>query len=103
MHFINNFTIFHRRDGFIDSENSDHSPSLMPSLLEQMAATTTKRTKAKGRHLVRMRLRNPEMGWQIPGALRGEWEEAFMEEGPERQWHLEPMPLAYFPLRKNPN
>lgn len=53
------------------------------------------------RHLVRMRLRCPERGWEIPRELAPAWEEAFGEEG-EREWHLFPMPAGYFPLRKYP-
>jgi hypothetical protein len=61
-----------------------------------------KNKKVKKRHLVRMRIRNEEMGWQLPDELKGAWEEAFGGHGVEPVWHLEPMPEGYFPLRKYP-
>lgn len=79
MHFVNNLSILHRRDGFVNGP-----PGSSP------------------RHLVRMRLRDDELGWSIPDALEPEWEKAFGSKG-SRVWHLEPMPSGYFPLRKQPN
>ncbi|KAK1769555.1 taurine hydroxylase-like protein SAT17 [Phialemonium atrogriseum] len=79
MHFVNNLAVLHRREAFVDGE-----------------ALTEKR------HLVRMRLRSSQYGWEIPEALRRGWHDAFDKEA-ERVWHLEPMPDAYFPLRKYPN
>jgi hypothetical protein len=80
MHFINNLAVLHRREGFVDGE----------STLEK-------------RHLVRMRLRDSQRGWQIPESLRSEWYDAFEKPDTDRVWHLEPMPDAFFPLRKYPN
>lgn len=79
MHFINNFTILHRREGFVDGASPDEK-----------------------RHLVRMRLRSSTMGWSIPESLHQEWTDAFAEDGP-KTWHLEPMPGDAFPLRKYTN
>lgn len=79
MHFINNFTILHRREGFVNGASPDEK-----------------------RHLVRMRLRSSSMGWAIPESLRQEWTDAFAEEGP-KTWHLELMPGDAFPLRKYTN
>ncbi|KAI0974524.1 hypothetical protein F4678DRAFT_470516 [Xylaria arbuscula] len=79
MHFINNFTILHRREGFVDGASPDEK-----------------------RHLVRMRLRSSTMGWSIPESLHQEWTDAFAENGP-KTWHLEPMPGDAFPLRKYTN
>ncbi|KAI0486065.1 hypothetical protein F4859DRAFT_527942 [Xylaria cf. heliscus] len=79
MHFINNFTILHRREGFVDGASPDEK-----------------------RHLVRMRLRSSSMGWSIPESLHQEWTDAFAEDGP-KTWHLEPMPGDAFPLRKYTN
>ncbi|KAJ2988169.1 hypothetical protein NUW58_g4120 [Xylaria curta] len=76
MHFINNFTILHRREGFVDGASPDEK-----------------------RHLVRMRLRSSSMGWLIPESLHQEWTDAFAEDGP-KTWHLEPMPGDAFPLRR---
>ncbi|TGJ85051.1 hypothetical protein E0Z10_g3698 [Xylaria hypoxylon] len=79
MHFINNFAILHRREGFVDGASPDEK-----------------------RHLVRMRLRSSTTGWSIPESLHQEWEDAFAEDGP-KTWHLEPMPGDAFPLRKYTN
>ena len=79
MHFINNLAILHRREGFVDGGST-----------------------AEKRHLVRMRLRNSQRGWEIPEALQREWQSAF-DRASDRVWHLEPMPDALFPLRKYPN
>ncbi|KAI1127717.1 hypothetical protein F5Y10DRAFT_189744 [Nemania abortiva] len=79
MHFINNFTILHRREGFVDGASPDEK-----------------------RHLVRMRLRSSTQGWSIPESLHQEWTDAFAEGGP-KTWHLEPMPGDAFPLRKYTN
>ncbi len=80
MHFINNMAVLHRREGFVDGQ-----------------------APAEKRHLVRMRLRSSERGWAIPAALQRPWAKAFDEEAGDRVWHLEPMPDAFFPLRKYPN
>lgn len=80
MHFINNMTVLHRREGFVNGPSA-----------------------TKTRHLVRMRLRDDEMGWSIPEALREEWAKAFDEDKGPKEWHIEPMPAGYFPLRSHPN
>jgi hypothetical protein len=77
MHFINNLAVLHRRDEFVDDETDI----------------------TKKRHLVRMRLRNEELAWKTPEELKEERDIVFGEEG-ERVWHIEPMPEAFFPLRK---
>ncbi|KAH0426718.1 taurine catabolism dioxygenase [Colletotrichum camelliae] len=79
IHFINNLAILHRREGFVNGQ----APS-------------------EKRHLVRMRVRNDKLGWSIPEELKREWYDAF-EKPADRVWHLEPMPDAFFPLRKYPN
>jgi hypothetical protein len=79
MHFINNMGVLHRRESFINGK----SPT-------------------EKRHLVRMRLRSAEQGWPVPPQLEREWHEAFKEEG-VKHWHLEPMPLFFFPMRRQPN
>ncbi|KAI1112450.1 hypothetical protein F5Y14DRAFT_421700 [Nemania sp. NC0429] len=79
LHFINNFNILHRREGFVDGASADEK-----------------------RHLVRMRLRSSTQGWSIPEGLHQEWADAFAEDGP-KTWHLEPMPGDAFPLRKYTN
>ncbi|KAH0524959.1 hypothetical protein TsFJ059_007396 [Trichoderma semiorbis] len=79
IHFINNLAILHRRAGFVNGSEPNQR-----------------------RHLVRMRLRDDEMGWSIPLDLESEWNKAFGQAG-TRVWHLEPMPSGYFPLRSQPN
>ncbi|KAJ4271888.1 hypothetical protein NW762_000597 [Fusarium torreyae] len=79
IHFINNLTILHRREGFVNGEAAQER-----------------------RHLVRMRLRDDELGWKLPTDLRQEWSAAFNEEAP-KIWHIEPMPDGFFPLRSQAN
>jgi hypothetical protein len=79
MHFINNLAVLHRREGFVNGEK-----------------------KQNKRHLVRMRLRNAHLGWDIPAELQREWYDAFDKDSAET-WHLEPMPGDAFPLRKYTN
>ncbi|KAI1341514.1 Clavaminate synthase-like protein [Xylariaceae sp. FL0016] len=79
MHFINNFTVLHRREGFVDGASAQEK-----------------------RHLVRMRLRSSVHGWTLPEDLEPEWADAF-EEHRCKTWHLEPMPGDAFPLRKYTN
>ncbi|KAI1374137.1 Clavaminate synthase-like protein [Hypoxylon crocopeplum] len=79
MHFINNLAILHRREGFVDGESAQQK-----------------------RHLVRMRLRSTQLGWDIPDDLKQEWHNAF-DTDTYQTWHLEPMPGDVFPLRKYTN
>lgn len=79
IHFINNLTILHRREGFVDGSDATQK-----------------------RHLVRMLLRDSKQGWAIPKELQREWFEAF-EKDADQVWHLEPMPEGFFPLRINTN
>lgn len=80
IHFINNLALLHRREGFVNGTSS-----------------------TERRHLVRMRLRDEEMGWAIPDELQAEWSRSFGNPQASKIWHLEPMPTGYFPLRKQPN
>jgi hypothetical protein len=79
IHFINNLAILHRREAFVDGS-----------------------APKEKRHLVRMRLRNDAIGWDIPTELKREWFDAFQKPF-DRLWHLEPMPDGFFPLRSQPN
>ncbi|KAI2470017.1 Clavaminate synthase-like protein [Annulohypoxylon bovei var. microspora] len=79
MHFINNLAILHRREGFVDGQSAQQK-----------------------RHLVRMRLRSSQLGWDIPDDLKQEWHNAF-EADTTQTWHLEPMPGDVFPLRRYTN
>jgi len=75
LHFINNLSIMHRREAFVDDEES-----------------------GKKRHLVRLRLRDTEAAWSIPDELKDDFE-AVYDDNIERQYHLESMPEGFFPLR----
>ncbi|SPJ72177.1 related to TfdA family oxidoreductase [Fusarium torulosum] len=79
IHFINNLTVLHRREGFVNGEGAQER-----------------------RHLVRMRLRDDELGWSLPADLKEEWDAAFNKEAP-KIWHIEPMPDGFFPLRSQAN
>ncbi|PMB65722.1 hypothetical protein BM221_007919 [Beauveria bassiana] len=79
IHLINNFAVLHRRQGFVDGAQSSEK-----------------------RHLVRMRLRDEELGWAVPNELQAEWTQAFGESG-SKVWHIEPMPEGFFPLRLQAN
>ncbi|RQM08242.1 hypothetical protein DH86_00001439 [Scytalidium sp. 3C] len=50
--YINNLSIFHARDGFVDAPG-------------------------KERHLLRLWLRNPELAWQTPKQLQNRWNELY--------------------------
>lgn len=80
IHFINNLAVLHRREGFVNGDD----------LLQR-------------RHLLRMRLRDEELGWDIPEQLQSEWYKAFEDAMADKVWHLQPMPEGYFPLRKMAN
>jgi hypothetical protein len=75
LHFIINLSINHRREAFVDDEES-----------------------GKKRHLVRLRLRDTEAAWSIPDELKDDFE-AVCDDSIERQYHLESMPEGFFPLR----
>jgi len=120
LHFVNNLAVLHRRDEFIDWDDEDDD-----AVEDKDNKNDSKPNKDGGivrgyndgghnhggynsgngkkkRHLVRMRIRNAKLGWQLPAELQGEWEKVFGVEG-ERVWHLEPMPEGFFPLRMNPH
>ena len=80
MHFINNFTVLHRREGFVNGPEAQQK-----------------------RHLVRMRLRNSDLGWPVPEELQEDWDDAFSGESATERWNLEPMFGDEFPLRKFTN
>ena len=73
IHFVNNLALLHRRSSFVD-----HG--------------------VQKRHLVRMHLRNEELGWEIPEPLKRFWDQA-LDEQLDQRWHIEPMPDTFFPLK----
>ncbi|PVI07016.1 Clavaminate synthase-like protein [Periconia macrospinosa] len=64
--FVNNLSIFHARDGFVDSD-------------------------VKKRHLVRLWLRDEEFAWRIPEELKSRWDKVYEGVTAENQvFPLEP-------------
>ena len=55
MLFVNNWAMLHARDAYMDASGSSGG----------------------GRHLVRAWLRNTELGWAVPDAMRAPWDAAF--------------------------
>ncbi|KAI1748602.1 hypothetical protein F4782DRAFT_516684 [Xylaria castorea] len=76
-HFINNLAILHGREEFSNDQGNK-------------------------RHLVRMWLRNEELGWDIPDVLETLWA-AIFEGDANRTLTIEPMPERFFPLKRYPN
>ncbi|RXW23662.1 hypothetical protein EST38_g2214 [Candolleomyces aberdarensis] len=64
--FINNLSIFHARDAFRDDEKQQ-------------------------RHLLRLWLRDPILGWEIPSELKPLWERTFDVEPEEQTFALNPV------------
>ncbi|OAA65652.1 taurine catabolism dioxygenase family protein [Niveomyces insectorum RCEF 264] len=62
MVFINNWALVHARSAYTDPAE------------ETGTCDTTPNTR---RHLVRLWLRNAELGWKVPESLRAPWESAF--------------------------
>lgn len=70
MRFINNLALLHCREPYEDDKNSQ-------------------------RHLVRLWLRNENLGWKIPQALMGKWDEIFQgDPDGEERWPILPLPEA---------
>lgn len=70
MVFINNWGVLHARDSYQDDDTVS-------------------------RHLVRLWLRNPELGWEIPESMKTPWESSFGGKAKKivnRQYPVEPMP-----------
>lgn len=64
MLFLNNWAIIHRRDAYEDGKDTS-------------------------RHLVRLWIRNSELGWKIPKAMAMPWEQAF-EHNSKKVYNIEP-------------
>lgn len=64
--YVNNLSIFHARDGFVD-------------------------TPGRQRHLLRLWLRDPELAWETPAPLKERWDELYKDVTEEEQvFPLEP-------------
>ena len=74
MLFFNNWALLHRRDGYNDGEQTT-------------------------RHLVRLWLRNNELGWNVPQQMSIPWEAAYGRNTSwvEKQYKLEPMATYEIP------
>lgn len=71
--FINNWALMHRRESFVDDITSH-------------------------RHLVRMWLRNSELGWRVPDTMSVPWLAAYGENDLDRLYPVEP--LDVYPVPK---
>jgi hypothetical protein len=66
--YFNNWALLHRRDSYQDND-------------------------ATSRHLVRLWLRNSQLGWKVPSSLSVPWDAAFKNNGKvEQVYALEPIP-----------
>lgn len=79
MRFINNLALLHSREPYEDDDSNT-------------------------RHLVRMWLRNDELGWEIPPPLKGKWDQIFHGDPDlEEKWAVVPLPDAALPLVVQPH
>ncbi|KAI1499550.1 hypothetical protein F5X99DRAFT_419801 [Biscogniauxia marginata] len=79
MVFLNNYALLHARDSYEDGA-------------------------ASSRHLVRMWLRNAELGWQIPSSMHIPWDAVFGERSKKvrnRQYPVVPLPEYMAPKFSN--
>lgn len=72
LQYINNLGLLHARGAFEDGQQSS-------------------------RHVVRLWLRNDELGWRIPEELRPTWDMVFVDDGRERKYPVEPVPIFTAP------
>lgn len=64
--FINNLGVLHKRDSYVDADAVESNGSAAD--------------KAKRRWLMRLWLRNKELAWEIPEAMKIPWEAAYGED-----------------------
>lgn len=78
--FINNLALLHSRNSYIDDEKMDTR-----------------------RHLVRLWLRNSELGWDVPASMNKPWKRAFGKDEDRvgryvpRRYSIVPMPVYTVP------
>jgi hypothetical protein len=65
MRFVNNMSILHCREAFLDDDSSK-------------------------RHLIRVWLNNERMNWKLPVALRLAWARVFEDDERGVHWDIEP-------------
>ncbi|KAK3297181.1 uncharacterized protein B0H64DRAFT_119847 [Chaetomium fimeti] len=78
MVFINNLSLLHARDSYIDPKDGP------------------------GRHFVRLWLRNSKLAWTIPQSMRAPWEAAFGPEGNGFPGLVKRYPVTPTPVYKPP-
>jgi hypothetical protein len=72
LQYINNLGLLHARQAFEDDQQSS-------------------------RHVVRLWLRNDELGWRIPEDLSASWDKVFRDDGRERKFPIEALPIYTAP------
>ncbi|SPN98751.1 related to TfdA family oxidoreductase [Cephalotrichum gorgonifer] len=72
MLFVNNWAILHRRESYEDAE-------------------------ASSRHLVRLWIRNTELGWAIPENMAVPWKASFERMDVEKVYNVDPIPVYKVP------
>jgi hypothetical protein len=72
LRFINNLAVLHCRDAFEDGEGEGEGGQ-------------------QRRHLVRLWLRSPQRGWDMPPKLRMAWDRVYADlPGEPEEWQLDP-------------
>jgi hypothetical protein len=73
LRFINNLSILHAREAYIDGLRGS-------------------------RHLVRLYLRNDQYGWDIPPALQSNWDSVYIADpSVDEIYPIEPTPIVFAP------
>lgn len=77
--FINNLALLHKRDAYLDTvdtddddDNNNKKAGITPT-----TGGAIKTAALTRRHLVRLWLRNPDMAWEIPEAMKAPWRAAY--------------------------
>lgn len=85
--FVNNWALLHAREAYVDTD-----------VIQGLDGASTRR------HILRMWLRNSQLGWAVPTAMRAPWEAAFgkdMKSGRRIQQKLYPvMPAPDYKVPK---
>ncbi|CAL00422.1 hypothetical protein AnigIFM59636_007718 [Aspergillus niger] len=88
--YINNHSIFHARNGFVDEPGNEYVYFLFPSLTAWLGSFAKMYRECR-RHLIRLWLRDEEYGWETPEMLRPRWEHVYKDVREEDQvFPLEP-------------
>ena len=88
--YINNHSIFHARNGFVDEPGNEYVYFLFPSLTAWLGSFAKMYGECR-RHLIRLWLRDEEYGWETPEMLRSRWEHVYKDVREDDQvFPLEP-------------